>query len=454
MKKILLLILLTINIAMIPALFFTNVKYNRNTYFTYGSDTLGVEVDIDNEKFHPKHYIRIFHQNDLLVEIRDEAPFGEWSDCLIHPDYVRIWRGSEGWHKVEETSVDNADALYILSFMTEYVEGDTVVDWSTVVSKSKLLQSVVIPPAASGNFSWYFILFIDIFALFLLFLFNLKKFFLRKKTERKKIIKEIKEKKQELESLQEKKIESESDLNNLKAELREKERLIKEKEMEIERLQKKISELLQTAEVNKEKFDRTLIKEVILSAIQALKDSSCELEKHWEAVTGAAETGYFVLAIDKILELLQQVQDALKEFSKQGIEHSYLGNVLELYELALVEYQKADFEQAYYHILAAYVYVQIIVYEDEEGTASDSSSGNGKWKDYYQILGIKFGASLDEIKRAYREKVKQYHPDRGGDQEKFIEIQEAYDVLSNYEERIKYDELYEKMKEKEEIFNE
>jgi len=59
----------------------------------------------------------------------------------------------------------------------------------------------------------------------------------------------------------------------------------------------------------------------------------------------------------------------------------------------------------------------------------------------YKILGLKKTATDDEIKQAYRELAKQYHPDVGGDQEKFKEINEAYTVLSDPLQRKAYDEL-------------
>jgi DnaJ-class molecular chaperone len=66
-------------------------------------------------------------------------------------------------------------------------------------------------------------------------------------------------------------------------------------------------------------------------------------------------------------------------------------------------------------------------------------------KDYYKILGISETASQDEIKRAYRELAKKYHPDRNqGDKkaaEKFKEISEAYSVLSDEKKRKEYDTL-------------
>ena len=55
-------------------------------------------------------------------------------------------------------------------------------------------------------------------------------------------------------------------------------------------------------------------------------------------------------------------------------------------------------------------------------------------RDYYEVLGISRQASADEIKRAYRKKAKQYHPDvnkEPGAEEKFKEVQEAYEVLSD-----------------------
>jgi len=62
-------------------------------------------------------------------------------------------------------------------------------------------------------------------------------------------------------------------------------------------------------------------------------------------------------------------------------------------------------------------------------------------KDYYKILGVDKNASQDEIKKAFRKLAHKYHPDKeGGDEAKFKEINEAYQVLSNPEKRKKYDQ--------------
>lgn len=62
-------------------------------------------------------------------------------------------------------------------------------------------------------------------------------------------------------------------------------------------------------------------------------------------------------------------------------------------------------------------------------------------KDYYKILGVSKNASADEIKKAYRKMALKYHPDKGGDQEKFKEINEAYQVLSNSQKKAQYDQF-------------
>lgn len=61
--------------------------------------------------------------------------------------------------------------------------------------------------------------------------------------------------------------------------------------------------------------------------------------------------------------------------------------------------------------------------------------------DYYSTLGVSRGASEDEIKKAFRKLAHQYHPDKGtGDEKKFKEINEAYQVLGNKEKRARYDQ--------------
>ncbi len=63
-------------------------------------------------------------------------------------------------------------------------------------------------------------------------------------------------------------------------------------------------------------------------------------------------------------------------------------------------------------------------------------------KDYYDILGVSREASDAEIKTAYRKLAHKYHPDKqGGDEQKFKEINEAYQVLSNSEKRSQYDQF-------------
>ena len=68
-------------------------------------------------------------------------------------------------------------------------------------------------------------------------------------------------------------------------------------------------------------------------------------------------------------------------------------------------------------------------------------------KDYYEILGVKKGASADETKKSYRALAKKHHPDKNPNdkvaEERFKEIQEAYDVLSNPQKRTEYDQLRE-----------
>ena len=60
-------------------------------------------------------------------------------------------------------------------------------------------------------------------------------------------------------------------------------------------------------------------------------------------------------------------------------------------------------------------------------------------KNYYKILGVKNNADKQEIKRAYRKLAIKNHPDKGGSDEKFKEISEAYEILSNDNKRYKYD---------------
>ena len=67
-----------------------------------------------------------------------------------------------------------------------------------------------------------------------------------------------------------------------------------------------------------------------------------------------------------------------------------------------------------------------------------------QYKDYYQILGLTRGADADEVKRAYRKLARKYHPDVSKEknaEDKFKEVQEAYEVLRDSDKRAAYDHL-------------
>jgi curved DNA-binding protein len=66
------------------------------------------------------------------------------------------------------------------------------------------------------------------------------------------------------------------------------------------------------------------------------------------------------------------------------------------------------------------------------------------YKDYYTLLGVARDASQDDIKRAYRKQARKFHPDvskEANAEEKFKEVQEAYEVLKDAEKRAAYDQL-------------
>jgi len=62
-------------------------------------------------------------------------------------------------------------------------------------------------------------------------------------------------------------------------------------------------------------------------------------------------------------------------------------------------------------------------------------------RDYYEVLGVSKNASADEIKKGFRRLAIEHHPDRGGDEEKFKEINEAYEVLKDDSKRQRYDQF-------------
>jgi len=61
--------------------------------------------------------------------------------------------------------------------------------------------------------------------------------------------------------------------------------------------------------------------------------------------------------------------------------------------------------------------------------------------DYYEVLGVTRSASQEDIKKAFHKLAHKYHPDKGGDEKKFKEINEAYQILSDSKKRAQYDQF-------------
>lgn len=83
--------------------------------------------------------------------------------------------------------------------------------------------------------------------------------------------------------------------------------------------------------------------------------------------------------------------------------------------------------------------------EADEDQSSDEPEPGAEFPDHYAVLGLSFGASLNEVKKAYKEVVRKFHPDKtGGDETKtakFFEIQEAYEALSDERVKKAYDAM-------------
>ena len=62
-------------------------------------------------------------------------------------------------------------------------------------------------------------------------------------------------------------------------------------------------------------------------------------------------------------------------------------------------------------------------------------------KDYYEVLGVSKTASADDVKKAFRKLAHEHHPDKGGDAQKFKDVNEAYQVLGDPQKRAQYDKF-------------
>jgi len=77
----------------------------------------------------------------------------------------------------------------------------------------------------------------------------------------------------------------------------------------------------------------------------------------------------------------------------------------------------------------------------QQGGGGRAGGGGAPDTEYYDALGLSPGCTEDEIKKAYRKRALREHPDKGGDPEKFKQLNEAYGVLSDEQKRAAYDRM-------------
>jgi len=98
--------------------------------------------------------------------------------------------------------------------------------------------------------------------------------------------------------------------------------------------------------------------------------------------------------------------------------------------------QLCGWRHALLHVAGGRAQINRLDLQDRPKLPSLRQAMAGPLTNHYAVLGLPFrGSTRDDIKRAYRTKVLQYHPDKGGDPQKFVEVQESYDVLKDAEKR-------------------
>ncbi|KAF5340998.1 hypothetical protein D9611_006095 [Ephemerocybe angulata] len=209
---------------------------------------------------------------------------------------------------------------------------------------------------------------------------------------------------------------------------------------------------------------------------QKLRKRVKDVERLKEEGNVAFKTGKLQEAVDKYAEALEKIGQSEEEGKGGQIRATLLSNrATTLFKMALYEDALADVDQSlelFPHSFKALrtrarCNLNLEKYESAisdfksaiqeasaEGTASDADVRalkqelkkaevdfkRSKTKDYYKILGLSKECTESEIKKAYRRESLKHHPDKGGDEEQFKLVSEAYAVLSDSQKRFRYDQ--------------
>ncbi len=181
--------------------------------------------------------------------------------------------------------------------------------------------------------------------------------------------------------------------------------------------------------------------------LDSLSEKFYDFEKHIPARLGLNED-MTLLPTSDVYRFIEEAAEQINSLSQGNISNEFAKAAISAIQEAAKKVTSGFLIEAYFYAIVASTWAEAAFNLESiiSGKGTEQTQNQNKFIDYYEILGVDPTAGFEQIKQAYRQRVKETHPDLNGNSEKtkeeFLKIQLAYSVLSNPLERRKYNKKY------------
>src|SRR3989338_1117805 len=175
--------------------------------------------------------------------------------------------------------------------------------------------------------------------------------------------------------------------------------------------------------------------------LDAMASRFYEFEGDLNEFTSSSDMAF--VSLSDIVKFIEEARQKIENLTNNHVSNDFAKAAIISLEQAIRYSSSGSMGEAYFHAVVASVWAEAAVVL-EEILGGKYSRDKSQFADYYDILGVPFGADPDKVRSAYRKRAKETHPDTNGTGtgDEFLKVEMAYSILSDPFKRHKYDEEY------------